>query len=56
MWNSNVVDSEDAFIITLEEHIKKAEKEKEYDISTLVLELDALEEMDDIDMEDENNS
>lgn len=56
MWNSNVVDSEDAFIITLEEHIKKAGKEKEYDISTLVLELDALEEMDDIDMEDENNS
>ena len=41
-WCENVIDSEDSFVITLEEHIQKAEHEKYYNVSTLVLELELL--------------
>ncbi len=41
-WCENVIDSEDSFVITLEEHIEKAEHEKDYKVSTLVLELELL--------------
>jgi hypothetical protein len=57
MWNSNVIE-EDAFIIALEEHLEKAGKEKDYPISTLVLDLDVLAEKkhDDIENDDSEYS
>lgn len=43
-WKDNVLDSEDALIIIIEEHLKNWQKDDDVSRSTLVLELELLEE------------
>jgi hypothetical protein len=51
-WNENVIDSEDSFIIVLEEHTEKANIQEDYNLSTIVLEVELLDEK----AEDEEDS
>lgn len=53
-WNENVIDSEDSFIIVLEEHTEKANIKEDYNLSTIVLEVELLDEKAEEDEEDSN--